>query len=504
MRAIRRSSTPSRIVPRWKRAAGARLAGSVPMTQYSLPASSPRALSLASAFLSIGCLAIGASMPDTLVEVDVYRHCAIWLAPTLGISLAIQAAGNLRRLIRADVVALFVLYFLTFAEFLNPSVQVLFAGLTGKAHQASWMVLVTFISISLGRHFPLPIGLKPFGMPSISLSGLFWIALACFFLGYLWPLISVNFNPVTWVTEALGPRFSQSWQRGRLGDWSSFLSELELLHFAFAALMGVMFSARPGLPLISRVTLVLLVLFMMFLDFAAGTRYVLVVKVGLMISGYVAGSRRADSMKFWFAAALGLAIIWFASGEMLRLRNVGLAAYFGEENSQELSGGFLIDNNLITIARAVAVFPDSYPYPGADIVVSSLTKWVPRAIWPGKPADWGTSLEEAFGLDGSYTLAVTVTGEAYLISGWLSLIVVGLLIGSVCTVWNRLGEMVRSNLDLVVYVSLFFPLALCMRSLQFTTVAILPTFAIYLFGKFLASKRQRPVPRREAGPRRMI
>jgi hypothetical protein len=479
------------------------LAASAPIAQYSLPTSSPRALALATAFLSIGCLAIGASMPDTLVEVDVYRHCAIWLAPTLGISLAIQASGNLRRLIRADVVALFVLYFLTFAEFLSPSVQVLFAGLTGKAHQASWLVLVTFISISIGRHFPLPIGLKPFGMPTISLFGFFWIAVACFFLGYLWPLITVNFNPVTWVTEALGPRFSQPWQRGRLGDWSSLLSELELLHFAFAALVGVMFSARPGLPWIGRATLILMVLLMMFLDFATGTRYVLVIKVGLMISGYVAGGRRTASLKFWLAAALGLAVIWFASGEMLRLRNLGVAAYFAEENSQELAGGVLIDNNLITIARAAAVFPDSYPYPGSDIVVSSLTKWIPRAIWPGKPTDWGTSLEEAFGLDGGYTLAVTVTGEAYLISGWLSLVIVGLLIGSICSVWNRLGEMVRSNLDLVVFVSLFFPLALCMRSLQFVTVATLPTFAIYLFGKFLASKRQRPVTHREAGMRQV-
>lgn len=464
-----------------------------------LPPSSRKATGLATVVLVIGCLIAGVSMPEAFDEVAVFRHCAIVLLISLALSLTIQAAGNPRRLIRADVVALFTLYFLTFAEFLSPNLRVLFSGYTGMAHQACWMVLATFMAIAIGRLVPLPVGRKPWGMPSISLAGFFAIAVACFFLGFLWPLISVNFNLVTLVDAALGPRFSQPWERGRIGGWASFLTELDLLHYAYAALLGVMLGGRAKIPMPMLVALGAMAAFMLFMDFAGGTRYVLVVKVGLVISGYVASNSRVSSAKFWTAALLGMGLIWFASGAMLRLRSQGVENFNSVNPIADSAGDFLIDNNMFTIARAAAAFPERYAYPGSDIVVATLTKWVPRALWPGKPEDWGTSLEDAFGLDGSYTLAVTVTGEAYLINGWLSLIVVSLLIGMFCGVWNRLGEMARTNLDLVLFVSIFFPLAISMRSLQFVSVALLPTLALYLFGKFLASQgRTRLAGRRRA------
>ncbi|MES2699603.1 MAG: hypothetical protein V4647_08340 [Pseudomonadota bacterium] len=467
--------------------------------EFILP-STPKAAMLQATFvLVLGAILTGVSMPRTLIEVEVYRHCSIFLGLSLVSSLLVQSRGNLRRLIRADVVVMCALYFLTFAEFLNPRVRVLYSFFTGEAENASWLVILTMISIAVGRHVMLPFGRKPLNMPSLSLQGMFGVALVCFFLGYLWPLITVSFNPVSLVTEALGPRFTQPWQRERVGGWSSFLTELSLLHYAFAALMGVIFSERRQLPLPGKIILIALSLFMMFMDFAGGTRYILMVKLGLMISGYVAGMRRLRSVKIWVVAGIGLVMMWAITGEMLRLREQGFSGYFAGEKMVVTSeeNYFLIDNNMITIARSLAVFPDTYPFPGSDVLTTALTKWIPRALWPNKPDDWGTSLEEAFGLDGSYTLAVTLTGESYLISGWMSVVIVGMLIGAISAGWNRLGERLRTNLDLFVYISGFFAAAICMRSLQFVTVAMLPTVLIYVFGKFLASSKESSAGRRE-------
>lgn len=462
---------------------------------YILPATSPAALLQATFLLVIGGLVTGLTMPNTFAEVEVYRHCAFFMGPVIGLSLLVQSRGNLRRLMRADVVALTSLYFLTFAEFLNPSVRVLFAGYTGQAHSASWMVLATIMSIACGRHLVPSQGGKPFNLPHLSMHGMFWVAVACFFLGYLWPLITVNFNPVSLVTEALGPRFTQPWQRSRTGDWTSFLTELNLLHYAFAGLVGVILSGRNKVVMPVLVLLVGMFLFMCFMDFAGGTRYILMIKLGLAVSGYVAGSRRMTSPKLWVLGALSLAAMWAITGEMLRVRQLGVDRWVAGEaaNTIEEENYFLVDNNMITIARTLEVFPNPNPFPGSDVVVSALTKWVPRALWPGKPEEWGTSLERAFGLDGSYTLAVTLTGEAYLIAGLPSLLIIGLMIGAGCTAWSRRGELLRSNLDLLLYISAFFATAMCMRSLQFVTVAILPTLLVYVAGRFLASQQQ---PRR--------
>lgn len=469
---------------------------------FILPATPPRVMLQATFALVAGCLITGLSMPDGFDELSVYRHCSMYLGLSLAVSLLIQARGNLRRLIRTDVVALCSLYFLTFAEFLNPEVRVLFTGYTGQAQHASWLVLVTIMAIACGRHLALSLGGKPFNLPQLTLGGMLVVALVCFFLGYLWPLISVNFNPVRLVTEALGPRFTQPWQRSRTGDWSSFLTELNLLHYAFAGLVGVIVGGRQKLALPVLGLLAAMFAFMCFMDFAAGTRYILMIKLGLAVSGYVAGSRRISSPKLWVLGALSLGAMWFITGEMLRLRELGLTRWAaGEQVANTVSGDnyFLVDNNMITIARALQVFPNPNPFPGSDVVLVALTKWVPRAIWPGKPEEWGTSLERALGLDGSYTLAVTLTGEAYLIAGLPTLFIVGLLIGMACAAWNRKGEMLRTNLDLLLYISAFFAAAICMRSMQFVTVAMLPTVMIYLMGKVVTRRQSlgsagRPYP----------
>ena len=230
---------------------------------------------------------------------------------------------------------------------------------------------------------------------------------------------------------------------------------------------------------------------MAFFDFCEGARNILLIKAGLFLVTFFMASRRTHSFRLILLIGSCLALLWVVSGYMLDFRNQGLGSYMSDGAQQSAQDGFMIDNNMVSIARVVGVFPDPYPFPGNDVVIQIFTKWVPRALWPGKPIGWTTSVEDALATGGGYTLAITYVGEAYLISGYSSLIIVSLLIGAITAWWNRVGYAARSNLDLVYYASGFFAAALAMRSIQFVTIAIVPTVAFYIFGKILARSRSR-------------
>ena len=236
----------------------------------------------------------------------------------------------------------------------------------------------------------------------------------------------------------------------------------------------------------------ILLAWMTFFDFAEGARNVVLIKVGLWLVTYFIANRRAHNLKIVFLSIAGLSLLWVASGYMLAARNQGLGSYVSEGERAQGQDQFMIDNNMISIARVVVVFPRDYAYPGMDIVTQVVTKWVPRALWPGKPVGWSTTIEDALDTGGGYTLAVTYAGEAYLIAGMPSLVIVSLLLGSFAATWTRVGLTARTNLDLIYYASGFFAATLAMRSIQFVTVAMVPTVTLYAFGRYLGrGKRQR-------------
>jgi hypothetical protein len=459
-----------------------------------IPREDKSAKAFSTLLIVVGCLVAGLTLPSSGSELSVYRQCSYILGAFLVLALIVEGYTNFRRLIRTDIAALISLYFLTFAEFLHPDVRILYDVPTGYAAFACQLVLAGTAALAIGRHLPLPIGNRGAGLPHVANSSLLWIFASCMFLGYLWPLISVGFNPVELVDEMLGPRFGRPWGRGREGGWTSFLTELNLLLYVAAALAGYIVAKKRVFGPVQRLTVLLLTAAMLLFDFAEGTRNVVVIKVGLIIAVLIIANPKNRNGKTIALVALATFAVWVISGEVLKFRNIGLGSYVSDAAvAQEVGSSFMIDNNLITLARTVRIFPSIYELPGSDIVVSAATKWVPRALWPGKPTEWGTSVEEAFGVGEGYTLALTFVGEAYLISGIPSLLIVSVLLGSLAATWNRIGEAARSNLDLILYLSGFFAAALAMRSIQFITVALVPTVAIYMFGRLMRAKNSKLV-----------
>jgi hypothetical protein len=445
--------------------------------------------------ICVGALLVWLTMPTSGTELETYRFCAYTLLVVLGIALGIESLAGIRSLARVDIISLWTLYFLTFAEFLHPHVRLLYEAATGNAGMACGMVLIGFAGIAVGRHIAVPFRARPeqVRLPEISSQALLRMFFALSFLGYFYVLLTTSFNPFQIIHWLLQQRFDRPWQRGQQGGWLSFLTELNLLLYIVAALGGFVFANAKAYRPSARVAVGALLLFMAFFDFCEGARNVLLIKAGLFLVTFFMASRQTHTFRLILTTVACVALLWIISGYMLDFRNQGLGSYLSDGAAQQQSDGFMIDNNMVSIARVVGVFPDPYPFPGSDVVVEIFTKWVPRALWPGKPVGWAVSTEEALGTGGGYTLAVTYVGEAYLIAGYPSLIIVSLLIGVLTSWWNRVGFAARTNLDLVYYASGFFAAALAMRSIQFVTIAIVPVVAFYLLGRLLSrSRRRRP------------
>ncbi|MDH7974647.1 hypothetical protein QH494_20850 [Sphingomonas sp. AR_OL41] len=445
--------------------------------------------------ICVGALLVWLTIPSSGTELETYRYCAYALLVVLGVSLGIEGLGGVRSLARVDIIALWTLYFLTFAEFLHPHVRLLYEAATGNAVMACNLVLIGFTGIAVGRHIAVPVRATPeqVRLPELSSRALLRLFFVLAFVGYFYVLLTTSFNPFEIIHWLLQQRFDRPWQRGQQGGWLSFLTELNLLLYIVAALGGFVFANARAYGLSARIAVGSLLLFMAFFDFCEGARNVLLIKAGLFLVTFFMASRRTHTFRLLLTTVACAALLWMVSGYMLDFRNQGLGSYLSNGAGQQQSDGFMIDNNMVSIARVVGVFPDPYPFPGGDVVIQIFTKWVPRALWPDKPIGWSTSVEDALATGGGYTLAITYVGEAYLIAGYPTLILVSLMIGAVTSWWNRVGFAARTNLDLVYYASGFFAAALAMRSIQFVTIAIVPVVAFYVLGRLLArSRRKRP------------
>jgi hypothetical protein len=135
-----------------------------------------------------------------------------------------------------------------------------------------------------------------------------------------------------------------------------------------------------------------------------------------------------------------------------------------------------------------------YNYPGLDVLWTSIIHPIPRAIWPDKPVEWTDSIEGALGVTNS-TIAVTYAGEAYLIAGYTTAFVASLFFGALAAAWGRVGAVIRTNTGLIYYVSGFYAVTLGMRSMQWITVAVLPTIAVYLMISILRRSNARGMVR---------
>jgi hypothetical protein len=474
----------------------------------------PRANATGSLFCLVALLITAVSLSGNTAT-EVARHGAIGVGIGLAISLLFDARRGFRNLIRADVMALLALYFLTLFEFHFPQIDFDEMLEAASARNAVIITIWGFAGIVLGRHFT-NLRAHPFRetfthpVPRSWLIGLFWI---CFVIGYFHMLLAVDFNPLLMTAYFTSPRFTQPWGRGKFGDWKALMTELGMLLNLIPPLAGIILARRKTFPKFQLLLVTLGFLYTLFYGFAGGTRNVFASFLVTFLIGYsfaMEPNRRKElvGLSVVCAALLGASTVL-----MLKFREVGLYNYVRGVNIPLESKQYtlFVDYNLYAIARLAEVFPVEKDFVGWEIPYLAIIRPIPRALWPGKPEGISMSIEDALGVEG-LTVAASFIGEAYMAGGTVVVIITALFFGMITGWWSHLASPRNSELGILIYASGFFAAVISMRSLFVFTTAMLPTLAALMLTSLLVRKLSqlrraqtaRAVPSRRVPERRRL
>ena len=395
--------------------------------------------------------------------------------------------GGVRNLIRADLMAILAFYFLTLFEFLFP--QPHFDSLIDvrSTHGAILVVMLGFAGLFVGRHLIHP-RRQPFThtltreIPASWIVVIFW---GSTLIGYAHMLIAVDFDVVLMVEWFADPRFSQPWQRGRLGDWKALLVELGLFMYLIPPLGGIMIARRQRYGALALTLMMGILLLTFYFGFSSGTRNIFAAYLVTFLIGYAFALPFARRNELFILCGGSAVVMIVVSFLMLEFRSVGLRSYLNGDYvppmSQERT--FFVDYNLYTLARLVDVFPEKHDYLGWETPYQALIRPIPRAIWPGKPEGLSMSMEDALGASG-LTLGASFAGEAYMSGGLLAVALIALGFGALTGWWSHLASPRNSELGILIYASGFFATVISMRSLFVFTTALLPTVAALVIGAY--------------------
>jgi oligosaccharide repeat unit polymerase len=436
----------------------------------------------ATAVLVFGLLITAIVMP-TGEPRATFTFTAQGVGLSLLLSLALEMQGGLRAMLRTDIVMLLTLFGLTLVEFLAPQKEIFdFVVSPQGAADGSMAVLAGFLGLAIGRHFfPSRPAIGRLGRNlDLSPKTMFRLYLLAFLLGYLHIFLAVNFDIFEAIRQMALPRFSQAWGRGRLGGWADLLVEMGALIYLIPPLAGCVYAQAARYSTLQKLAVTAIFILTLYYGFSSGTRNVFGVYMITFCGGYLALQPRITLgrvLSFILpAGAITLVAMYF----MLEFRDQGLGNYSFAES--EFNGVF-IDSNLAVISKLTEIFPRVNSYLGFEIPFNALIRPIPRAIWPDKPEGLSVGMEDALGVEG-LTLASTFVGEAYMGGGLLGVLVVGLFFGACAGKWNRLGRDLGSNFRLILYVSGFFAAAISMRSLLSAVPTVLPSLALWLYGRF--------------------
>ncbi len=460
------------------------------MTAPELGAECPRPNPLGSIIL-VGAIAFCGSLVAAGID-NPERVAALFVGAGMAASFLVDYQwGGLRNLFRADSFGLLALYFLVFFEFLFPQEYGGFTIYPASVREATILSLWGFAGITIGRHIGniksspfTELFTRPF--PAHLLLIIFWLSVT---IGYLHMLIAVQFNLFEMIEDITGPRFSQAWTRGRLGDWKALLIELGLFIYLIPPLAAIIIARREKFKKYQIYLVSLVLLFTIFQGFASGTRNILAAYLLTFLIGYAfacSRERRKELISLGVACA---ALLVISTVIMVDFRQIGLANYLkgyrDAGNEDEIN--MVVDYNLYSLSKVVEVFPEYYPYLGWEIPYNAIIRPIPRAIWKGKPEGLSVSIEDAVGAEG-WTVSTTFVGEAYMAGGLQAVIIISLILGAAMGWWSHLASPRNSEFGMLVYASGFFAIAISMRSILAVAPAVLPTLGGLVLGKLLLEK----------------
>ena len=439
---------------------------------------------------------VGVVMTSVVLPSDsalgIFSAAAYGVGVTLAGAILIEARSGIRSLIRVDLVLFLALYGLTLLEFLfvQSKVEGLLSPVT--ASNGTYAVLVAFAGLAIGRHFvPIRESLRASSVADLRPSSMFFVFLVVTFLGYLHILLAVDFDIPEAIRQMLLPRFSQSWARGQYGDAAALLYEVGALIYLIPPMAGLIFARARQYSAAQKAVVVIVLAFTAFYGFSSGTRSTYVVYILTFTGIYFITKQQLNLRHVLIFGTIMAALLFVGIILMFQFRTVGL----GEVSSIGEPGSLIIDMNIVNISRLTDKFPNVYEYAGLEIPMTALIRPIPRVLWPEKPTGLSVPIETALGAGEGLTVSCTYVGEAYMAGGLLAVLTISLLFGAAAEMWNRVGLSGNQQFNQILYVSGFLCAAITMRSMLAMAPLMLPTIALWIFGKLWLSDTSVPASR---------
>ena len=429
----------------------------------------------------------------TDLPANVFAIAGIGVGLTLALATGIEAKRDVRSLVRLDVVMLWVLYGLTFSEFLFPQPDVDALISVTAATSATNTVLLGFAALALGRHLVPRLGIsrQVSGVADLRPAYVFWLFVLVTFVGYLHILFAVNFDIFEALREMSLPRFSQSWGRGQYGDLYALFYETGMLIYLIPPIAGLTYARSTEFGVGQKLFVTIVFLVTLYYGFASGTRNIAGTYVITFAATYLLCKPRVKLWRTLFQGALVTIALVLAMIYMLEFRTVGLGNFsFAESQVDTLR----VDRNMIVISQIIEAFASGYDFLGLEIPINALIRPVPRVLWPGKPEGLSVSIESIAGAGPATTVACTFIGEAYMAGGLLGVILFGMLFGAAAEMWNRVARNTDSLFTQLLYVSGYLSGAIAMRSMLSVVPLMIPSFALWVYWRFRLGRSSQSQP----------
>jgi len=453
------------------------------------PAPQPRAT-----LALLGGIALAPLLATGQTPAELAHAYAVGVGLGIVGSLWLDYRRNLRNLVRADLMAIAALYFLTLFEFLFPQVEFNDLVSLEETMPALNACLLGFAGLAIGRHLtPRPsLDLQRTLRGDLKPGAFLTIYTICLVGGCFHMLMAVDFNFMEMIHYFMTPRFTQPWGRGKFGDWKALVGELGMVLYLVPPVAGIIFATRGSYSMSQKIYVTVTFGFTLFYGFTSGTRNIFITYLATFLVAYAFATDPRRKRELIAVGATVAALTLYATVTMLEFRNAGFESWlagYREEKAEKNEANFFVDYNLYVVAKLVAVFPEKHDYLGLQIPYLAVIRPIPRALWSGKPEGMTLSIEEAVGVEG-LTLASSFVGEAYMSGGLLGVLITGLFFGGINGWWNRFGRLDNSAFGHLVFASGFFAAVISMRSMFVFTTAILPTIAALVLGNWLTTKRR--------------
>jgi hypothetical protein len=275
----------------------------------------------------------------------------------------------------------------------------------------------------------------------------------CFFLGTFNYFFQSGFDLGTILSGLTAPRWDAPWTRGSLGDWNSFLEELQYFSYALPSLTVILADRAKSNWLNYRVLSGIL-LSCIFLAFQVqiGGRRIIGIILGAALLTWFLLNRRLSFAKAALIFVMIVGVVNFLQ-TILLIRTMGLDNYIQnrEEIAAENDADYIhVDDNFLRLAQIVNLFPEEVDYVGMKQIVYVIVRPIPRAIWPDKPLDPGYSLSELVGME-SVSLTTSIVGELYATWGLTTVLFGGIFLGSLAKSWNSVLRVSKGNNGKLIY-----------------------------------------------------